>query len=40
MKNDFKNEKKYLNRINNTFKYTDKDNCKRIIDLTYKGQEI
>ena len=35
-KNDFKVEKKYLDRIDNTFRYTDKNNCKRIIDMTYK----
>lgn len=34
--NGFKMEEKYIKRVNNTFKYTDKNNCKRIIDATYK----
>ena len=38
IKNDFKIENKYLKRINNTFMYFDKNNCKRIIDATYKGK--
>ena len=36
IKNDFKNEEKYVDRINKTFKYHDKNNSKRIIDITYK----
>ena len=35
-KNDFKMEDKYIKRVENTFKFIDKDNCKRIIDSTYK----
>ena len=34
--NDYKMEEKYLKIISNTFKYTDKNNCKRIIEKTYK----
>lgn len=34
--NNFKMEDKYINRVEKTFKYTDKNNCKRIIDNTYK----
>lgn len=36
-KNDFKMEDKYIERVNKTFKYNDKNNCKRIIDETYKN---
>lgn len=32
IKSDCKIKDKYLNRINNTFKYTDQNNCKRIYD--------
>jgi len=35
-KNGFKMEDKYINRVNKTFKYTDKNNCKRILDNTYR----
>jgi len=35
-KNDFKMEQKYIKRVDKTFKYNDKNNCKRIIDITYK----
>lgn len=34
--NDFKMEKKYISRVDNTFKYVDKGNCKRIFDETYR----
>lgn len=34
--NDFKMEKKYISRVDNTFKYTDRNNCKRIIEETYR----
>lgn len=33
--NGFKMEEKYISRVNNTFKYNDKNNCQRIIELTY-----
>ncbi len=32
LQNDCKNEEKYLERIYNFFKYTDKNNCKRVHD--------
>ena len=31
-KNGFKMEDKYINRVNKTFKYTDKNNCKRLYE--------
>lgn len=34
-KNNFNNDKKYINRVEKTFKYFDKNNCKRILDETY-----
>ncbi len=34
--NNFKMEDKYINRVEKTFKYTDRNNCKRIINETYK----
>lgn len=37
LENEFKVEKKYIERINKTFKYNDKDNSKRIIDMTIKN---
>ena len=36
--NDFKVENKYLKRIDDTFKYVDKNNSKRIIEETYKNK--
>lgn len=38
--NGFKMEQKYIDRVNNTFKYTDKNNSKRIIDVTYYKKQI
>ena len=38
--NNFKIEDKYLDRINNTFKYTDKNNCKRLVDYLKKEKVI
>lgn len=38
--NDFKMEQKYLDRVNSTFKYTDTNNSKRIIDITYYKKNI
>ena len=35
IENDFKIEKKYQDRINETFKYHDKNNSKRIVNKTY-----
>ena len=32
LQNDCKNDEKYIERINNFFKYTDKNNCKRVHD--------
>ena len=36
-KNDFAMDKKYLKRVENTFRYTDDKNCERIINSTYEG---
>lgn len=33
--NGFKMEQKYIDRVNNTFRFTDSNNSKRIIDVTY-----
>ncbi|MFR5876082.1 MAG: CDP-glycerol glycerophosphotransferase family protein [Eubacterium sp.] len=38
--NDFKMEQKYIDRVNNTFRYTDNNNSKRIIDVTYYKKSI
>lgn len=38
--NDFEIEKEYLERIENTFKYNDKDNCKRLIKYLKKQKVI
>lgn len=34
--NDFKMEDKYIKKVESTYKYTDKNNCERIINNTYK----
>lgn len=39
-KNDFKLEDKYLERIENTYKYHDKNNCKRLIDYLKKEKVL
>lgn len=40
-KNDFKMENKYIERVNNTFAYNDKNNCKRILNATLdKNKEL
>lgn len=38
--NNFKMEQKYIDRVNNTFRYTDNNNSKRIIDITYYKKSI
>ena len=36
MENDCKMEQIYQDRVNNFFKYTDKNNSKRVYEWTYK----
>lgn len=38
--NGFEMEQKYIDRVNSTFRYTDRNNSKRIIDVTYYKKNI